>query len=110
MLSTSTCDFQLACHYDTAYAQAAIRGGRDDENAQHLMLPDTEDETYAAAAAELIRMYDVRKPPPVTDVQGEGVVGEGAKGAEGAEDDAEGEGEGEGEGEEVAEAAAPVPA
>jgi hypothetical protein len=27
------------------------------------MLPDTEDETYAAAAAELIRKWDVAKPP-----------------------------------------------
>ena len=27
------------------------------------MLPDTEDETYAAAAAELIRKWDVARPP-----------------------------------------------
>ena len=29
------------------------------------MLPDTEDETYAAAAAELIRKWDVARPPLV---------------------------------------------
>ena len=48
----------LVNHYDTAYALAAARSGRDDEAAEFLMLPDTEDETYAAAAAELIRKWD----------------------------------------------------
>ena len=38
----------LVNHYDTAYALAAARSGRDDEAAEFLMLPDTEDETYAA--------------------------------------------------------------
>ena len=52
----------LVNHYDSAYADAAKRSGRDDENAEHLMLPDTEDTTYAAAAAELIKKYDVRVP------------------------------------------------
>ena len=53
----------LINHYDTAYALAAARSGRDDEAAEFLMLPDTEDETYAAAAAELIRKWDVARPP-----------------------------------------------
>jgi len=53
----------LINHYDTAYALAAARSGRDDEAAEFLMLPDTEDETYAAAAAELIRKWDVAQPP-----------------------------------------------
>jgi tRNA 2-selenouridine synthase len=55
----------LVNHYDTAYALAAARSGRDDEAAEFLMLPDTEDETYAAAAAELIRKWDVARPPLV---------------------------------------------
>ena len=53
----------LINHYDTAHA-GGVRGGRDDEAAEFLMLPDTEDETYADAAAELIRKYDVSVPPP----------------------------------------------
>lgn len=53
----------LANHYDTAYALAATRSGRDDEAADFLMLPNTEDETYAAAAAVLIEKWDVRVPP-----------------------------------------------
>ena len=31
------------------------------------MLPDTEDETYADAAAELIRKYDVSVPVPAEE-------------------------------------------
>ena len=57
----------LINHYDTAYAQAAQRSGRDDEAAEFLMLPDTEDETYADAAAELIRKYDVSVPVPAEE-------------------------------------------
>ena len=52
----------LVNHYDSAYGEAAKRSGRDDAAAEFLMLPDTEDETYAAAAAELIRKYDVSVP------------------------------------------------
>ena len=80
----------LVNHYDTAYALAAKRSGRDDENAEFLMLPDTEDATYAAAAAELIRKYDVRVPVEEREAAGEG----------------EGEGEEEGGGEDAAPAAA----
>jgi tRNA 2-selenouridine synthase len=70
----------LVNHYDSAYADAAKRSGRDDANAEFLMLPDTEDATYAAAAAELISKYDVHKPPTVRDIAmgGEG-AGEGAR-------------------------------
>ena len=57
----------LINHYDTAYAQAAQRSGRDDEAAEFLMLPDTEDATYANAAAELIRKYDVSIPVPAEE-------------------------------------------
>ena len=57
----------LINHYDTAYAQAAQRSGRDDEAAEFLMLPDTEDATYADAAAELIQKYDVSVPIPAEE-------------------------------------------
>ena len=57
----------LLNHYDSAYAEAAKRSGRDDENAEFLMLPNTDDETYAKAAAELIAKYDVSKPPIVVE-------------------------------------------
>jgi tRNA 2-selenouridine synthase len=57
----------LLNHYDSAYAEAAKRSGRDDENAEFLMLPNTDDETYAKAAAELIAKYDVSKPPVVVE-------------------------------------------
>ena len=49
----------LINHYDTAYALAAARSGRDDAAAEFLMLPDTEDATYETAAADLIRKWDV---------------------------------------------------
>ena len=55
----------LLNHYDSAYADAAKRSGRDDKNAEFLMLPDTEDKTYARAAAELIAKHDVSAPPPI---------------------------------------------
>lgn len=61
----------LVNHYDSAYAEAAKRSGRDDENAEFLMLPDTEDATYAAAAAELIAKYDVRVPASGEEKGGE---------------------------------------
>ena len=52
----------LVNHYDTAYALAAARSGRDDEAADFLMLPNTEDAMYAQAAKELIEKWDVSKP------------------------------------------------
>ena len=63
----------LVCHYDAAYAQAAARSGRDDERAEHLMLPDTEDETYAEAAAALIRAHD--RPRETSEDEGKEVDG-----------------------------------
>ena len=65
----------LLNHYDSAYADAAKRSGRDDENADFLMLPDTEDATYAAAAAELIRKYDVSVPATEAAAGGAGEAG-----------------------------------
>ena len=85
----------LLNHYDSAYADAAKRSGRDDENAEFLMLPDTKDATYAAAAAELIRKYDVSVPAT------EPAAGPGEAGAEG---------EIAGGGKETAAAAAAAPA
>ena len=76
----------LTNHYDSAYADAAKRSGRDDEHAEFLMLPDTEDATYAAAAAELIAKYDVRVPvgDRETAEAEEEVEGGGVNEAEGA--------------------------
>ena len=72
----------LLNHYDSAYAEAAKRSGRDDENAEFLMLPNTDDETYAKAAAELIAKYDVSKPP--SRRRGDGGDEDGGGGVESA--------------------------
>lgn len=72
----------LVNHYDSAYAEAAKRSRRDDENAEFLMLPDTEDATYAAAAAELIAKYDVRVPVSEEEEGEEVVSGVGLEGVD----------------------------
>jgi len=49
----------LENHYDAAYAAAAARSRpQEAENSNKLFLEDTSDETYARAAADLMREYD----------------------------------------------------
>jgi len=49
----------LENHYDAAYAAAATRSRpQEEEKSNALFLPNTDDDTYAAAAHELIRRYD----------------------------------------------------